>query len=328
MQESNSSEIIDVRLNFIDISKGIGIILVICSHVYSPLMQWAFPCFIPIFFVVSGYCTTHLISVKKKFVKLMLPYLIFTIILLVVYVDFKPVNFIGAIYSRWCLYPIDSKANLYFLRSGNGPLWFLTSMFLAFCCYKIIQLSKHPFRITILYILTTYILSYLPILLPWSVDTAFLMSVFILAGSFIRNAKILDKLCFPVFVISAIIYGVLTILCGEINLSVRVYGTSLLLLLPTATLGCVLLLKFSSMIDKTFLGMILQKIGIHSLPIFSLHIPVIGFWRQQLSSIPLIHNSNIMGVLIVFLTIVVMYPFALILDKCVKEIMLLSNRLN
>ena len=212
MQKSNSSEILYARLNFIDISKGIGIILVILSHVYSPLMQWASPCFIPIFFVVSGYCTTHLISVKKKFVKLMLPYLIFTVILLVVYVDFKPVNFIGAIYSRWCLYPIDSTSNIYFLRSGNGPLWFLTSMFLAFCCYKIIQLSKHPFRITIIYISITYILSYLPILLPWSVDTAFLMSVFILAGSFIRNVKMLDKLIFPVFALTAIIYCVLTII--------------------------------------------------------------------------------------------------------------------
>ena len=66
--------------------------------------------------------------------------------------------------------------------------------------------------------------------------------------------------------------------------------------------------------------MILQKIGIHSLPIFGLHIPVIGFWKQQLSSIPLIHNTYIMGVIIVSLTIVVMYPFALILDKLLKKL--------
>lgn len=320
MQERNSSEILDARLKFIDISKGIGIVLVICSHVYYPLMQWAFPCFIPIFFVVSGYCTTHLISIKKKFVKLMLPYLIFTIILLVVYMDFKPVNFIGAIYSRWCLYPIDSKPNIYFLRSGNGPLWFLTSMFLAICCYKIIQLSKYPFRITIIYISTTYILSNLPILLPWSADTAFLMSVFISAGSFIRDTKILDKLCFPVCVLLAIIYGVLTILCGEINLSVRAYGASLLLLLPTAILGCVLILKFSSMIDKTFIGMILQKIGIHSLPIFSLHIPVIGFWKHKLFSVAFIHSAYITGVLVVSITIAVMYPIAVVSDKLLKKI--------
>ncbi len=330
MQERNSNETQDARLSFIDISKGIGIILVICSHVYSPLMQWAYPCFIPIFFVVSGYCTTHLVSVKKKFNKLMLPYLLFNIILLVLYRDYKPVNFIGAIYSRFCLYPIDSKANIYFFNSGNSPLWFLTSMFLAFCFYKIIQLSKQPYHIAIIYIAITYILSYLPILLPWSADTALLMSVFILVGSFIGETKLLDRLCFPAFLLSAIIYGVLTLLCGGINLSVRVYGSSLFLLIPTAILGCVLLMKFSSIIDKTFIGIVLQKIGIHSLSIFSLHIPVLGFWQHLLSSVPFVmHSPYIIGVLIVSLTIVVMYPIAVIWDKLYKKLMLdlhISNR--
>ena len=112
------------RLEFIDITKGIGIFLVISSHAYGQFMSWALPFYIPIFFITSGYCTTHPVKLRTKFKKLIIPYFFFSFILLSLNKSLDVLDFIGMLYSRWCIYPLGSDNNIYLLRSGNGPLWF------------------------------------------------------------------------------------------------------------------------------------------------------------------------------------------------------------
>lgn len=54
------------RYDYIDIAKGIGIFLVVCSHsLCSDLMYFANGFFIPLFFVLSGY-TSKTFSLWKK----------------------------------------------------------------------------------------------------------------------------------------------------------------------------------------------------------------------------------------------------------------------
>lgn len=313
----------DTRLDFIDISKGLGIILVVCSHVYYQLMSWALPCFIPLFFIVSGYCTLHPVNIGKKIKNLILPYVFFSFLLIIVYFDFKPINFIGLLYSRWCLFPLNVEPNIFFLRIGNGPLWFLTCMFVAFVFYKFIQSSNKPWHLAILYILITYILSFLPILLPWSIDTAFLMALFIFVGSYIREKKILDSLSLFVTILLIIIYCVLALLSGRVNLSVRLYGTSLFLLFPAAVIGSILLMKFSAIIDGTIIGNVLKRFGFYSLPIFCIHLPIIHLSRRFISTLFVSLHPVISSLLIVVLVIAVTYPMALIFYKLLKIIKLL-----
>lgn len=315
------------RFAFIDIAKGIGIILVVCSHVHAPLMSWAAPFFVPLFFIVSGYCTSHMVNIGSKFKKLMLPYVLFTLLLLIAHLDFKSINFIGAIYSRWSLYPFGTEPNIYFLQAGNAPLWFLTSMFVAFCLYKLIQSSRHPWPLIVSYLVVTYLLTFLPVLLPWSIDTAFLMAVFIYAGAFVREKKLLDRLSILVFIGLAYVYVALTIYCGNINLSVRDYGTSLLLLIPAAIIGSVLLMKLSMLIDGMFVGNLLQRIGIHSLPLFCLHRPFVHFMERLLSTLPFTLPPIINHILIIVLVLAITYPIALASDKLLdKATELLKDR--
>lgn len=304
------------RILFIDIAKGIGIILVICSHVYSPLMYWANPCYIPLFFVVSGYCTIRPIILKKKFKKLIIPYVLFTFILLAINFDYKPVNLLGAIYSRWCLFPYGTDGNIYFLRSGNGPLWFLTSMFSSFCLYKYINKFDNVLIYLLLCIVLTYALSFLPILLPWSLDTMFLMTIFIFAGSYIRQSDILYKTSMLQLSILIIIYIISVFQCGWVNLSVRVYGNSLLYLLFGAIIGSFILIKLSMLIERylSLVGGLLSALGNQSLSIFCIHIPFISIWEKAISNIPTI-SPLIHGAFTVILVILTTYPLAIFFNK-------------
>ena len=310
------------RLQFIDITKGIGIILVICRHVYGPLMIWAKHFYIPVFFIISGYCTTRQINLHRKFNKLIIPYAIFTIILFAIYGSYKPFDFFGAAYSRWCLYPLGNENNLFFLKSGNGPLWFLTSMFTSFVLFVFLQKYKKK-QITLLaiYMITTYILSYLPILLPWSLDTSFLMAIFIFCGTKIRDLSLLERVHYKWYIGMIILYIILWYYGGNINLSVRQYGRSLLVLFPAAIIGSFLLMKASKYIEPTFIGKMFTQIGIHSLSIFCLHIPFISLW----AIIKYTFHSDFMspmmnGIMCVVFIVVCTYLIALFLDKYIISI--------
>lgn len=307
------------RLEFIDITKGIGIFLVISSHVYGQFMSWALPFYIPIFFIVSGYCTSHPVMLQTKYKKLIIPYFFFSFILLSMNKSLEVLDFIGILYSRWCIYPLGSDSNIYLLRSGNGPLWFLTSMYVSYIFFFYIQRSTKPILIISIYIATTYLLSLLPILLPWSIDTAFLMASFIYYGVIIRKNHLLNKLNYTWLIGLTILYIVFRYNCGYINLSVRIYGRSLITSIPAAMLGSVILMKISYYIEGCFIGKIISMIGRHSLSIFCLHVPFITVWKIIAGSLRLNIPHVLYGILCIFFVMSISYPISLFLDKYVLK---------
>lgn len=305
------------RLEFIDISKGIGIFLVISSHTYGLFMSWALPFYIPIFFVTSGFCTIHPIKLKAKFKKLIIPYFFFSIILLIINKSINLFDILGVLYSRWCIYPLGNDNNIYLLRSGNGPLWFLTSMYISYILFWIIQKSSKPFLFVSCSIVITYLLSFLPILLPWSIDTAFLMVIFIYFGVIIREKRLLLMINLRWLSWLTILYIAFLYICGNINLSVRIYGRSLMIMLPAALLGSVLLMKISCYIEKTIIGTFISMIGRHSLSIFCLHLPFITVWEIITECLRINIPPVLYGILCIFFIISVTYPISLFLDKYV-----------
>lgn len=76
------------RLEYVDIAKGIGIVLVVCSHTDALGLMWLFMgMFVPIFYFCSGYTSstkgTFKESIWKRFRKLFVPYLFFNLLLFV-----------------------------------------------------------------------------------------------------------------------------------------------------------------------------------------------------------------------------------------------------
>lgn len=290
------------RLDYIDIAKGLGILTVIYSHSGGEgrLMVFIGGFFIPLFFVLSGYTfriakgQTFGDFLKKRARRLLVPYFILGLFLMVTYHCLQPVDFIGLAYSRFCLCLFESPENVFFLRGGSGPLWFLTSMFTAsIAVWWLFKSGRYKYYVVAGYLLLTFALDRLPILLPWSIDTAFLMALFILIG---HGLRLLDTdgsihaikplgLRQWVYVVLAAAYFLLCLLNGAPNLSVRVYAHSFLLILLTGTIGSVLVIKVSQWLEHTFLKNIFADFGRHSLVIFCVQMLMLRLQNQMLFSV-------------------------------------------
>lgn len=278
-------------------------------------MSWADPFFIPLFFVISGYCTIYEINLWNKAIKLLIPYILFSLFLLIIYFHFEDIDILGVFYSRWSLYPLSELENVNFLRSGNGPLWFLTSMMVSYILFSFIRQSKRVLITCFLCMLVAYLFQYCPYLLPWSVDTSFIMVVFMLMGEEIRKFNLLN-IVKPFFFLCLIIaYSLFMPFWGDINFSVRSYGNSFLLTTFLAIIGSFVLLRLSMIICKYRLFHPLSLIGEHSLTIFCLQFPVLGAWGKLLSYTGIEFPPIMKGVLIVLLTLISMYPLSLYVDR-------------
>lgn len=274
------------RLDYIDIAKGIAIILVVISHTaYPALMSYTLAFFVPVFFFCSGYTSSSLndTSLTSNFwhhaVKLLKPYFFFSVVLLIAFQDFSLRAVFGIFYSRYCLYPFGTQPDIvHFMTVGNYPLWFLTCMVVAYLLYYLIVYHpKYQYYIATFYLLLTVVMQNLPILLPWSIDTAFMMALFMFAGKLTRQylPTLFERRPHLLVILSIIAYIALIPLYFGINLSVRQYGFSVLVCMIAALTGSVALIYLSRLLEKTIVGKGLQQIGRHSLTLFCIQIPFI-----------------------------------------------------
>lgn len=135
----------DNRLHWLDAIKGVGILLIMLSHLFSfqHLGAYLYCGYIPLFFIASGYTLRiddYQSFIKKKACRLLMPYLIYGILAtvffffisrhVVVYQGGEVHEWIGLVYSRYCLFQYGEPNNIYFLPiEASSPLWFLTALF-------------------------------------------------------------------------------------------------------------------------------------------------------------------------------------------------------
>lgn len=123
------------RLEWIDLAKGIGIILMVVGHmpsIPSAVHNWIFSFHMPLFFFLSGY------MFKKKKVKVCFrnsikkylePYFIYSVLFIIVdYIFFKDVNAMKESIKRFLLG-----------QGGFDVLWFFASMFWIQTIYNFIE---------------------------------------------------------------------------------------------------------------------------------------------------------------------------------------------
>ena len=268
------------RLEFVDIAKGIGIMIVCFGHsgAEDVVISWIGGFIVPLFFILSGYMYKDKgIPVGKdlynKGKKLLKPYLFFSVVLLLIYKRFAWNDIVGVFYSRYCLYTYHAPDNIFFMKATNSPMWFLTAMFATFPLFYIIMKNEKYIKwIVLSYLLITWGCTFLPILLPWSLDVAFIMAIFMYIGVlFRRQENLLNK---PSYIYWLIIAAFL-ILCkvnGEPNPSVRELGNSLLLYMITGVLGSISMMWICKHLEGKPLSGLLADIGRHTLVIFCLQI--------------------------------------------------------
>lgn len=289
------------RLLYIDIVKGFGILLVVCSHTNAhDLMMWAVGFFVPVFYFCSGYMTTYSSTkdsitqiMKKRAMKLLNPYLFFNLLLLLYFRRWSISGLYGVLYSRYCIFPLDSENNYLMFIWGNYPMWFITSLLVSYLLYYILLYNKNKSLIIFIYLFITCLLSQLPILLPWSIDTAFLCSLIMYAG-FYANTHDLISWGKSEILICILIYTLLLYVAGDINLSVRQYGTSFIIYYIIAVLGCIVVLWSSKRIERTLIGKLLAIFGKHSLTIFCIEVL---FIREASIAYCKLTNADEVGIL-------------------------------
>ena len=313
------------RLEYIDIAKAIGLILVIISHSVAPhYSYWAGSFFIPIFFILSGY-TLRSLNIKQKAKRLLLPYVVFNCLIVgIMYIsglkELTINNLWGIIYSRFALFPLDSSHNIVLMNIGNSPTWFLTAMFITFCLYvPFAKWPKYRTYFAVTYLLTTIALEQLPVLLPWSIDTSFFLCVLLYIGTLVRQYDIINKPWW-VYGVLGILYIIVASYSGYINISVRDYGYSVLLLLVGGTLGSLITIKLCKAIEHVVIGRGLSIVGKHTLTIFCLQMPLL-FIAEELAQ--LLRFSEIEYLMVLFqliFTLGIGYIVSVILKRFIPNI--------
>ena len=133
------------RWNYIDILKGIGIILVVLGHtdrISDDLLKWIFSFHMVLFFVVAGYLIgkqyrgekVKEIALKRTAQKILLPYFWFSLFAIVW-------DAAGMIIGRPG-YSIDSmieKGRDFITGYGISVLWFLPAYFVAVVLYRALR---------------------------------------------------------------------------------------------------------------------------------------------------------------------------------------------
>jgi len=186
------------RLNWIDNARGLAIICVILGHfdVYKDLTNIIYTFHMPLFFIVSGCFLTKNIQstslktfLRKKIKRLIIPYIFFSVLLVVSYKILS--LFTDIISNNGYINYVDSLINIFIeLKRANlvrCHLWFLPCLFISNTIVWIInKYIQQKFRlISILIILFsgfTYNF-YTRHTTIWFIDVAMIACFYVFIGS-------------------------------------------------------------------------------------------------------------------------------------------------
>lgn len=300
------------RIEYLDIAKGIGILLVVLGHndfeVISLFVQRLIYSFhMPLFFFLSGYFLNTAIPffefVKKRFNSLLKPYLFTIFLIYFTSVSFEKMGFNTAIQR--------TVKSLY----GSGyyldwvQLWFLPQLFVvslyAFLFITLVSRLRNHW-VTWGILLATLAIA-LPLLnafypfplsvlgkdyelygLPFSLDLVLVTGFFFILGHEVRHATTEKTFDNGLFLLAA--GGILLLLNilfpYEIDFNIRRYE-SFLVNTTEAILGILFVLALARQIERhtARLASVLKYLGNISLIILLFHVPIQAFWAQKVENV-------------------------------------------
>lgn len=300
------------RIEYIDIARGIGILLVVLGHndfaLVSPFAyQVIYSFHMPLFFFLSGYFINPSIGswefIKKRFNSLLKPYLFTIFMIYFVSVSFEKMSFQTALFRI--------AKSLY----GSGyyidwvQLWFLPHLFVVslYAYVFIVLVGKLKNRwltwgillaalaISIPFLKTFYPFSiqvfgkdYELFGLPFSLDLVLLSGFFFILGSEIRQTAS-EKTFDNFFLLAGT--GIAIILLNyffsaRIDLNTRVYE-SFLINTVESMVGILFVLALSRQIELRTqrLASLFKYFGQVSLIILIFHVPIQDFWGQKILAV-------------------------------------------
>jgi fucose 4-O-acetylase-like acetyltransferase len=300
------------RIEYLDIAKGIGILLVVLGHndfeVISLFIQRLIYSFhMPLFFFLSGYfintSVPFLDFFKKRFNALLKPFFFTIFLIYFTSVSFEKMGFNTAItrtvkslygsghYLDWVqlwflphLFAVSLYAFLFItLVSKLRNRWLTWGILLATLALAVPFLNAfYPFPISILG------KDYELFGLPFSLDLVLVSGFFFILGNEIR--QVTTEKTFDNWLLLAGTGGIVLLLNilfpYEIDFNIRLYE-SFLVNTTEAILGILFILALARQIElrTTRLASVLKYLGNISLIILLFHVPMQAFWSQKVENV-------------------------------------------
>lgn len=237
-------------------AKGIAILLMVIGHTSIPTILsnfiWAYH--MPLFFIASGWTTNwHKTDfkgfTKRKYRTLLVPFFVYSLVVLVIQISQGWNNFNHWIYNGWVSY----------------ALWFIPVLFLASLFAKLIYSIKNKYLVLVcafMFASISGVLSFHKIQLPWTLSSVPLATFLIVAGTELKqfNSIIADSKLWNISLLFIVTAGISHF--WRLDLCFN----SILPFLPLiagAIAGTLMIFMLSSLIDKHFknVSIILQKVG-------------------------------------------------------------------
>lgn len=266
------------RLKYIDIAKGIGMLLVILGHYEctNDIRRWIFAFHMPLFVFISGYLFKNLTkSVKSLFTA----YLCGSVIGSALYIL---LNFSLESVGKSLVAIVGGCSAPFYVQEMNTALWFLTGLIVI----EILHMLGKSIKVDIIFLIafplfgalfgTTKSHSYI----PWNIDVAMMLYPFFWLGDKVKKIDIESLICTNFRRVVAALLSIISLVVvyrlAAINVSVNifrlVYGKNIWMYYFNGLLGTLGIVIISFVLSTVFKECrILTVIGENTLFILCYH---------------------------------------------------------
>lgn len=260
------------RIEWIDIAKGLAIILMVVGHTAIPsrINNWIYSFHMPFFFFISGVLTKPQTSSKPIQISSYLTHKVK--VLIYPFLVYSTINIL--------LYPLYGKLPLseYFKQIivcgwGGIALWFVPVFFFSVIISYLLNTSKKNATISSIFLAAMgTLLCYYDIRLTWNLSTIPIACMYILLGSILQE-KVYEitkiKYIYKVLILTTLLivgftlsqYGRLDLASNNILPFAPIFIASLC--------GITVLIIASTLIKRTFFKNVLTFIGKHTFEIMA-----------------------------------------------------------
>lgn len=293
-KEITKDKIENNRTVYIDIARGIAIILMVIGHVVKNgiFRNFIFSFHMPLFIFSSGLMFKENEKIKdsaiKIFKKLIFPYLICTLLIdLIKFGEQKNILPVLILWFKQIIFSYSYQKNIYFgTVLHTGVLWFIPLLVLIKLIFKVNKkiCKSNDYFLSLVVMIETYIgyiLGKKGYWLPCRFDVVLFSIIFFYIGYIFKKYNLLEKILKDnIAVIFLFLLWLIGIKYGDIELATRNYILAPFCIV-TAISGVLIIFKISKFIENKFnkLTKILSWYGKNSMYILLIH-------QIEISTIP------------------------------------------
>ena len=221
------------RIEYFDIAKAVGLILVVWAHCQGPFTNYIVQFHMPFFFLISGLLYSKHSDTKefiiRKIKNLYLPFVIWNLIFLIVAGILKSTSILSILKKSILVILMLNKNQLF------GPTWFIAALFIIAVVYKLIESSIKDSSIKDIFLLVLFAIIALigfKFNLPYYYSRIFILSFFYAIGAYLKKYKNIFSSNYTPFI--AILGGIIFIIIGSFNevyMGINVYTYPILFII-------------------------------------------------------------------------------------------------